>query len=157
MIEYINIGSFPRIESAVIRDNVYFVDEGNGIREVTQNELLLGVKYYAKTEIKQASDNARLRYITPTKQKIYDLKLADAEQYVAHGTIGAWLQAEMNGTGMTADQCVTIWNAKNTAWQSIGASIEQATLTAERLINASTDATEVEQIAADAVVELEAI
>jgi hypothetical protein len=116
-------------------------------------EPLHHAKLTAKNQVKSASAQKRLKYITQAagKDAEYKTKEAEAAEYEINGTIGVFMQARMDKTGEGSIAVGLEWSAKALSWKAIGAEIAAIEDKAGMDIDACTNWTLCESIVQSAI------
>lgn len=112
---------------------------------------LAEVKRDLKAAIDAAAEIERARYITPGagQAMTYTAKAAEAARYIERGGIGDYplLSAELGVTGETLQQVAQVVINMHSQWQSIGAAIERARLSAKAAVDAAADEAQARAVA----------
>lgn len=127
---------------------------------------LIEKKTEAKYPVDLAAENSRNKYLTTgSGQAIsYLRKEDDAEKYKADGypVIGSpseypWITAEVNATGLSAQEAADAILAQRDAWLTLGTKIEEERRLGKLAIDAASDESEVNTARDNAVATLEAL
>lgn len=111
----------------------------------------------ARIAIDEAAERARLRYITPGagQAATYQIKEAQARQYLADGTVGILLRLEAQATGASVAEVSALIVATAEQWIGLAALIEARRMGAKAAVGAEIDWRQCAVIAAQAVAELD--
>lgn len=107
-----------------------------------------GLKAAMARVVDEAAETERRRYITPGDGQMlaYQRKEAEARAYLADGSIGPHLRAEMERTGLSALHCANLIAAKADEWAAVSARIETVRLTAKAAIEAAATVPEIRRV-----------
>lgn len=108
---------------------------------------LVPLKAAAKKRIDDEAEAKRLVYITPGAGQAltYKAKLDEAERFLASGTIGPLIEAEIGIRGMmTAADVVAVWQQNDALWRSLAGQIERARLLGKDAVDAAASPAEIE-------------
>jgi len=114
------------------------------------------VKANGRYQIDYAAEMTRLRYITngAGQAMVYQEKAIEAAAYAGAGypadlTSYPFIQAEVNASGLSAQEAADAIIAIRTSWIAVSAQIEEVRLGAKVLVNAATTKAEVDTIIAN--------
>lgn len=114
--------------------------------KITARKDLTPLKAAAKREIDAAAEAILLTQITPgfTISKIYSAKQREAHTFLADGTVGRLMQAEIGINGATAADIAALWLSMEEQWYDAAAVIEPMRQAAKQAVNAATTPAEIE-------------
>lgn len=97
-------------------------------------------------EIDDAAEKRRQQFITPGAGQalVYRAKMDEATRFLADGTIGPFMWAEIGLTAPSAQDLADLWIGMNDVWQGEAARIEAKRLAAKSAVQAATSPDEIE-------------
>lgn len=124
-----------------------------GVAKASESVSLDDLKSALKASVDLQAEAERAKYITlgAGQAMTYQAKAAEAQRYIESSGLGSFplLEAEVGVTGETLADVAFVVLSMHGQWQTIGAQIERARLSAKAAINAAADEESARSVAPD--------